>query len=1693
MLTIQGRQRAKLCEANKILARSVRLKSLTYFSQRKPSPMSLHSWLRSLRARRVHTTARRAVQVPQANQLAELLEPRCLLAVTPLIVNNTDLLVQLESSDNVTIQADSSGNLQVLSNGSLVIATPTVAVNTLTSISVFGGDGPNRIDLTNVTTSAFAANLTVTVNGGDGGDTILGSEFADSLMGGNGADSITGALADDTLEGSNGNDTLAGGTGNDSLFGGDGADSIHGDVGNDTVVAGNGADQVFGDAGFDSLNGGDGSDTLSGEADDDTLSGDNGNDSLLGGTENDSILGGSGNDTALGGDGLDTINGGADNDSMTGDAGNDNLDGGDGNDTLLGNADDDTLNGGLGNDCVSGGDGNDSVLGGAGQDFLNGDDFDLSLVGMGNDTVLGQAGNDTLNGGGGGDSIDGGTGNDLVRSGDVDTQNGVLISINDLPTVVEGTGGISVATFLVTLSRAFSSTVTVQYTTVNGTALGNNVDYATTAGTLTFAPNVTQLPIPVSINPDGFAESSESFSMQLVTATNGVIVKRFGTATIIDDDVIAQGPAPLNAGATQFNGCIQTIVAHPSNPNILYAGAVNGGIWRTDNGTAANPTWVPQTDFNSSLAIGSIAFDLTDPTGNTLIAGTGSTSSYGGAGSLPIGLLVTTNGGSTWTEISPPILQNEVIISATKSGNLILAGSDNIYVGAFFPFLRGSGMFRSTDGGMTFTLISGAAGSGLPAGPINDIVQDPSVANRYYATIRNVGVFRSDDGGATWANVTNNITGINAGTPKLELAIHNSPGNNVIYAGVLGAGNGLAGLFRSTNAGASWTALDRPAAPFGQGNLHFSIAANPTNPNLVYVDGNVGGVFRVDASLAAGSQVTSLGSSGHPDSREMTFDLSGNLWNSGDGGLYRLPNATTATTGWTGVADNMQVGEVHNLAYDNVSRVLIRGAQDNGTAIQNTPNSLTWTLIFGGDGAGVEVDDVTLAANGQSLRYYSAQNLGGFSRATYDSNNNLVNVVNPALTVTGNGAPIVGQFTTPLAINSVAQQRLLIGGGNSLYESLNQGNTITEIGRGIAVNGFGGEPLVAGGRRNGVPNPDVIYAGSGNRVFVRTVAGGPVSATATAFPGGTVSDIVLDPNDWMTAYVADSNRVYRTTDAGATWTDLTGNLMVDFIHTIDFIPGASPAIVIGARLGVFVSLTAAPGVWNELGAAALPNAPVWELDYNAQNDTLYVAEFGRGIFSFPNVSLAVAGAGGSGGSGGGPIVLPTAIGDTINGGDGNDTLFGADGNDTLNGMAGNDSLVGGAGNDSLLGGAGNDNLDGGIGDDVLDGQSENDLVKGGDGSDTYIWNGAGDGVDTLSSLSGYDRVRVQGTDAANNYVVSQVSGQVQITDGSAVLNLSPIIQVVDIFAGAGNDRITINALDRVRTAMVLTVNGEDGNDKINSNGANLGFVRVSLIGGLGDDTLIGGSGIDSLDGGDGDDSLNAQGGNDLVFGGLGDDTIIAGTGNDRVFGGDGNDSIDAGAGDDSVVGEVGADTITGSDGNDTIDGGDGSDVINGGSGNDSILGGNESDDLNGSTGNDTVRGGASDDTIIGENGNDSLFGDDGNDSILGYDGDDTISGGDGDDTLDGMNGNDLVGGGNGDDIMNGAAGNDTLTGGDGNDTIAGGAGNDILLGDEGDDSLNGNGSTDIINPGEGTNTVLDPITEIDTTFVLSASLLAALA
>ena len=214
---------------------------------------------------------------------------------------------------------------------------------------------------------------------------------------------------------------------------------------------------------------------------------------------------------------------------------------------------------------------------------------------------------------------------------------------------------------------------------------------------------------------------------------------------------VVLGPASTLGGQVtvppnnEIAGAINALAIHPTNPNIIYIGAVNGGVWRTANATATSPTWFPLTDNLASQSIGALEFDPTDTTYQTLVAGSGKLSSYGAIGPARIGVLRTTDGGNTWSVLATSTFVNENLMSIAARGTVIMAASDSQWGGG-----NGSGIFRSTNTGASFSLISGTAG--LSAGPVSDMVGDPGNQSRFFAAVRTVGIFRSDDTGATWTN-----------------------------------------------------------------------------------------------------------------------------------------------------------------------------------------------------------------------------------------------------------------------------------------------------------------------------------------------------------------------------------------------------------------------------------------------------------------------------------------------------------------------------------------------------------------------------------------------------------------------------------------------------------------------------------------------------------------------------------------------------------------------------------------------------------------------------------------------------------------------------------------------------------------------------------------------------------------------------
>lgn len=534
-------------------------------------------------------------------------------------------------------------------------------------------------------------------------------------------------------------------------------------------------------------------------------------------------------------------------------------------------------------------------------------------------------------------------------------------------------------------------------------------------------------------------------------------------------------------------GAVQTVVAEPPDParpdkpEVLYVGTVNGGIWKTEDAGQPVPHWAPLTDIQNSLSIGALDMDPTDATHRTLVAGLGTFSNFFSTGGPLTGLLRTKDGGKTWEELGSkaPVALLPLVAGGLVGANIsgVASRGTTILVTANGG-ANGPGVYRSTDDGASFTLMSGARNLGV--GPVSDLVGDPQNPQRFFvgilpspANAGQGGIFRTDDAGATWQNVSGitaaainrQVPGSTAATNNIEFAVHLNPATNshVLYAGIVFNGRlgffdtatqqFVDGVFRSVinddPAQTVWSNMNAPQTTEngkpegvnpeegeeeeeggGQGAVNFSIVADPTDPTLVYVGGDrqqgpvpqpnsigatdfSGRLFRGkfdpanqttqwvhltnSNTLGAPGGGTSNNSSPHADSREMIFSR-GSLIETDDGGIYRRTSPADNTGRWQSLNGDLQVSEVHDIAWDNISNVLMIGNQDTGSSEQIATESLTWNSITTADGGDVGVGFVSAGGSEQSIRYSSTQELSGFRWRAFDSSKSRVQISNASNT-----------------------------------------------------------------------------------------------------------------------------------------------------------------------------------------------------------------------------------------------------------------------------------------------------------------------------------------------------------------------------------------------------------------------------------------------------------------------------------------------------------------------------------------------------------------------------------------------------------------------------------------------------------------------------------------------------------------------
>ena len=188
-----------------------------------------------------------------------------------------------------------------------------------------------------------------------------------------------------------------------------------------------------------------------------------------------------------------------------------------------------------------------------------------------------------------------------------------------------------------------------------------------------------------------------------------------------------------------------------------------------------------------------------------------------------------------------------------------------------------------------------------------------------------------------------------------------------------------------------------------------------------------------------------------------------------------------------------------------------------------------------------------------------------------------------------------------------------------MYESFDQGDTIHDVGIGEGGNQSVAQNAIAyGGRQGGVDNPDVTYVGTQSALWLRSSPAGAFVAV-----NGAPDGVVMDPNDWAHAFVFYSGGgVEETTNAGASWTNRTGNLPTlagTRFRSVAYVAAVPDDIVfVGTGRGVYVAFASNFSSWQLLGSG-LPNAPVFDLAYDPYDDVLVAGTLGRGAWKLSNI------------------------------------------------------------------------------------------------------------------------------------------------------------------------------------------------------------------------------------------------------------------------------------------------------------------------------------------------------------------------------------------------------------------------------------------------------------------------------------------
>jgi N-acyl-D-aspartate/D-glutamate deacylase/photosystem II stability/assembly factor-like uncharacterized protein len=665
----------------------------------------------------------------------------------------------------------------------------------------------------------------------------------------------------------------------------------------------------------------------------------------------------------------------------------------------------------------------------------------------------------------------------------------------------------------------------------------------------------------------------------------------------------------------------------PGQPNVLYIGVNNGGVWKTND---YGLTWKPIFDDQPTGSIGAIAVAPSAP--DTIYVGSGEGLQRPDL-STGDGMYKSTDGGKTWRHLGLRDAQQiAAILVDPRDPNLVYVAA----LGHPYGANEERGVFRSTDGGETWQKIlykdENTGATALAFDPRNSKVIYADLWSARQGPWENgawqgpgSGLYKTTDGGNNWRQLTNGLPTFAQGLGRIGIAVAPSDPNTV-YATVDATQGG--GVYRSDDAGETWQRTSNDRRPWSRGSDFAEIDVDPRNKEIIYSS-----AIAAYKSTDGGKTFTAFkGAPGGDDYHTLWINPENPqiMLYAVDQGAVVTVNGGETWSSWY----NQPTAQFYHVITDNQYPYWVYGGQqESGSA----------GVKSRGDNGAISFRDwrtVGVEEYGYVAPDPLHPNLIYGGKATrFDTNTGQVQNVAPEILRSGKYRFL---RTAPILFSPV-DPRVLYLAGNVLFKTTNGGVSWEVISPDLsrekpevpASIGIFRRPEMATQARRGViyavaPSPkdiNTIWAGTDDGLIHITRDGGKNWKNVTPpqiDSWSKISQIDASHFDVGTAFVAvnrirlDDQRphVYKTNDGGATWKEIVAGLPSGPVNTVKEDPQRRGLLFAGTELAVFCSLDEGES-WKPLRL----NMPATSIrDLVVHNDDIVVGTHGRSFWILDDIT-----------------------------------------------------------------------------------------------------------------------------------------------------------------------------------------------------------------------------------------------------------------------------------------------------------------------------------------------------------------------------------------------------------------------------------------------------------------------------------------